>query len=789
MQYNHGALEKKWQQRWKESGAHSTADAVPGKENYMLLVEFPYPSGNLHIGHWYAFTGPDILGRFLRTQGKNVMFPIGFDAFGLPAENAAIKNKVNPRAWTEGNISTMKTQLETMGNAFDWSREVQTIDPAYYRWTQWMFVQFFKRGLIERRLMNANWCPSCKTVIANEQVNNGVCERCCTSIEVRKLPQWVMKITQYADRLVDDLDALQWPEHIKESQRNWIGRSHGVTISFKTSLGVDVSVFTTRADTLYGVTFVALAPEHALVASLLENATNVKELTEYIQNAKGKTELERQEQKIKTGACVQGVYALHPLTGENIPVYIADYVLGGYGTGAVMGVPAHDERDFVFAQTYALPVLKVVESAGELPTTIDGVLVHSGIHTGLNSAEARTAIATDAGGTLATNYRLRDWSVSRQRYWGVPIPMVHCAQCGAQPVAETELPVLLPEIDDYLPTEDGRAPLARATAWMHTTCPHCHGPAERDVETMDTFVDSSWYYLRYCDPQNQMAFASTDTLKKWLPVSWYIGGSEHTTMHVLYSRFWHKVLFDMGLVPTHEPYEKRFNRGLIMGPDGQKMSKSKGNVVDPDAQVALLGADTVRMYLAFIGPYNTAGSYPWNPDGIAGTRRFLERLCKLHDDLRTVATPGAHVAVHAMIKKVGSDIPELKFNTAIAALMTCLNALDKETIDIELYSYLVQAVAPFAPHVAEELWEQLGNSTSVHGVPWPTVNAELLARQNVQIAIQVNGKVRAELKIAPDSTDEEIFALAMPLVEKYLSEKTIQKQIYVKNRLVTFVVS
>ena len=802
--YDHKRIEGRWQKEWEKKKLYKISDKIRGKKNFYLLTEFPYPSGNLHVGHWYAFSVPDILARHARMQGKNVLFPVGFDAFGLPAENAAIKNKLNPRKWTYGNIDFMRKQMRSMGTSFDWSREVVTCDPSYYKWTQWQFLQFFKKGLAYRKETAVNWCPSCKTVLANEQVENGHCERCKTEVVQKEMLQWNLKITDYADRLHDDLALLDWPEPIKDAQRAWIGRSEGAEISFQLSgasfQGESIKVFTTRADTLYGATYLVLAPEHPLLdqlrASSFELLGNAEEVKHYIESARKKTELERQENKEKTGVELKGVKAVNPATKEEIPVWIADYVLAGYGTGAIMAVPAHDERDFEFATKFDLPIVEVVESldirTSEMDTyTGEGILVNSGEFSGVETAEARKSITKKFGAPKKT-YKMRDWVVSRQRYWGVPIPIVHCPKCGEVAVPDKDLPVKLPEVKDYLPDGRGKSPLAKAKKWITVKCPKCKGKAERETDTMDTFVDSSWYFLRYTDPKNKSKFADAKKLASWMPVDLYSGGAEHTTMHVLYSRFWQKALFDMRLVKDKEPYTRRMNRSLIMGPDGQKMSKSRGNVVDPDAVVERLGADTVRMYLAFIGPYTQVSNYPWNPNGVVGIRRFLERIWRLSSKVSTTRTSDVLVErlLHQTIKKVGEDVLAQKFNTAISQLMVFLNALEKsEGIGREQWKTFLCLLAPFAPHISEELWVELGNKRSIHLEKWPTYTDALLKEDTITIAVQINGKTRGETRVPADAGKDAALHAAQEAVAERLKGKQITRTIFVPERLVNFVIS
>ncbi len=1130
--YDHTRIERKWQSVWKKKGLYKTKDAVKGKKNYYLLTEFPYPSGNLHVGHWYAFAMPDILARFERMRGKNVLYPIGFDAFGLPAENAAIKRGLDPHKWTKGNIAYMKKQLANMGASFDWSREVQTIDPEYYKWTQWMFTQFLKKGLAYRKETPVNWCPKDKTVLANEQVVGGLCERCDSPVEQRNMLQWNLRITDYADRLIDDLDALDWPQQIKDSQKNWIGRSEGAEIDFPiardgatitryvllhgrggssqatyhpwlkaklealgfevqvpdlpgtqepddeeqaayvmkhctldehtfvvaksagaiaalralesgarfgkllligmpysgtfldsvkrasvamaarkgfiwerinancpditalydtqdkvipkadgeavaANLGCElrmrtsvkshfsstqepevwraatgaVTVFTTRPDTLFGATYLVLAPEHPLVRVLWESQAfpNQEEVWAYVEATKRKSDLERQESREKTGVKLEGVNAINPATGEKIPVYIADYVLPHYGTGAIMAVPAHDERDHEFAKKFGLPITQVVariatpkyeggdavrsgetfkerdavmcivkhwekdeylclqwtdhpevcsfvsggiepgegpieagkreirEESGYKNATFvrqiggfsymefyhqikktnvrakfrylyyelqdgeqdavdpdetkkhatfwkpkaevydflalvekdtiwkgftgelkeaayagPGYLVNSGEYDGL-AIDAAKRLMTAAFGTPKKTYRLRDWIVSRQRYWGVPIPVIHCPQCGALPVPDKDLPVKLPAIKDYLPTGDGKSPLAKAQKWKQVKCPRCKAWAERETDTLDTFVDSSWYFLRYTDPRNKRQFADKKKMSAWMPVDLYSGGAEHTTMHLLYSRFWHKALYDLTLVGEKEPYLRRMNRGLIMGPDGQKMSKSRGNVIDPDEIVKRLGADTVRLYLAFIGPYNETGSYPWNPDGVVGVRRFLERVWRLDERVSAKGTPSVvkeiEPLLHKTIKKVSEDMEALKFNTAIAALMTLLNEAETYGMARKQFDTFIRLLAPLAPFISEELWSARGHKGSVHAEKWPKHEASKLAAEEVTIAVQVNGKLRGTISAPSDAPEAEVLERAKSdaSVAKHLAG-TIRRVIFVPNRLLNLVI-
>lgn len=799
--YDHASIEKKWQKKWESDKLYETADKVEGRENFYVLSEFPYPSGNLHVGHWYAFVGPDILARYKSMSGKNVLFPIGFDAFGLPAENAAIKRNLNPRDWTISNIDFMRDQFKSMGTSFDWSREVSTCDPRYYKWTQWLFLQLFKNDLAYQAETAVNWCPSCKTVLANEQVINGACERCGTTVEQKQMKQWLFGITKYADRLVDDLEKLDWPEEIKTAQKNWIGRSEGARVIFKVKDSeIDIPVYTTRIDTIFAGTFVIIAPEHSLVQELKNSCSNVSEIDEYVKKTATRTELERlSDDKTKSGVEMKGAKALNPATGEEVPVWIADYVLAQYGTGAVMGVPAHDKRDFDFAKKYSITIRTSIESENEEEFFGgEGIVTNSEQFNGMTSAEAREKItAWLAEKNLAEPqkiYKLRDWLVSRQRYWGCPIPVIHCEKCGAVAVPDAELTVILPDIDDFLPRDDGRSPLAKAENWLHVDCPKCGGKAERETDTLDTFIDSSWYFLRYLDPKNEKEFASQEKMENWMPINFYSGGAEHTTMHLLYSRFFYKALKDLNLVPRQEqePFTRRLNRGLILGTDGNKMSKSKGNVIDPDEIVERLGADTVRMYLAFIGPYNEVGYYPWDPNGVVGIRRFLEKVWGLTEK-GFIPTSSPEIISHLQetIVKVTTDCERLKFNTAISHLMVFVTAAQEKGIAKEEFGTFLKLLAPFAPHLAEELWSKIGHNTSIHLETFPQADQSKILTQNLKIAIQINGKVRATIEFAPDTTEDEIkeTALSNESVKKWLEGKEIKKIVYVKGKLLSIALS
>jgi leucyl-tRNA synthetase len=775
--YDHKAIEAKWQKQWADANLFKTPD-TPGDKMY-LLVEFPYPSGNLHVGHWYAFAVTDIFARYMHHVGKDVLFPIGFDSFGLPAENAAIKRGLNPKDWTYSNIDFMVSQIKSMGGMFDWNRKVVTSDPEYYKWTQWLFLQFYKKGLVKHEKTHVNWCPSCKTVLANEQLEGGVCERCGSTVEQKEMMQWNIEITKYADRLIDDLNAVEWPSHIKEAQKNWIGRSSGTFFEFPiVNSNHKIKVFTTRADTFYGVTYVVLAPEHPLLQELMAQITNWEEVVTYTQKTNQKTDLERQTNKDKTGVRLGGVVVTHPATREQIPVFISDYVLAHYGTGAVMAVPAHDERDFEFAQKFGMEVRKVIDSeSGTLPFTGTGALVSSSVYDGLITSDAKEKI-TEAFGTKATTYKLQNWSVSRQRYWGCPIPMVHCDSCGTVPVAESELPVRLPEMDKIEMRDDGKSPLAHNTEWVNTICPTCGGIAHRETDTLDTFVDSSWYYARYADPLNETEFASRSALDTWMPVDFYSGGSEHTTRHLLYARFVYKVMHDLGLVPQSEPFMRRNNRGLILGPDGEKMSKSKGNVIEPDPVVELVGADVVRAYLAFIGPYGEAGNYPWDPNGVVGIRRFFERIYGLKEKISTNDSGDALLAINTLLKQVPTDFEQLKFNTALSKTMICLNVLEKTEFSKQTFAKLLVVLNPFAPHVG-----------FIHSETFPIADESVLAHQSIKIAVQINGKTRSVIECEPGTDKDTIIAVAKAdsEVAKWLDGKEILKEVYVENRLLSIV--
>jgi len=931
--FDSGEIEKKWQAIWRADKLYEVGEREPDQPKEYLLVEWPYPSGNLHIGHWYAFAVPDIYARYKRMTGTQVLFPMGFDAFGLPAENAAIKRGLNPKDWTYDNMAFMREQLDRMGNMFSWDKSANSTDPEYYEWTQWMFTKFFEEGIAYRGKGTVNWCPGCNTVIANEQVlADNSCERCGSGVEKREMPQWMLKITDYADRLVDDLDTLDWPEHIKEAQRQWIGRSKGAEIDFKLSTDDIVTVFTTRPDTLYGATYLVLAPEHPLVKQNEAQIKNYSEVAAYATKAAQTAEQDRLDAtKEKTGVKLEGVTATNPANGEAIPVYVADYVLSNYGTGAIMAVPAHDERDNEFARTFDLPIKQVIArhfdlaikpevetlergdvvdlfvehptdgtflmqrekdttgddhihfvgggtegeahelaiqrelleetgftdyevvagpvdiqtclayrhtknknqrtkshfyhlkltSLNQVPSEIEegnhtvewvakddveklitwsghdtawqtflhgqsytgfGTTVNSEEFNGLDSATAKEKIVEKVGGRMTSTYRLRDWSIGRQRYWGVPIPIVYDPAGKAHVVPQEHLPWLLPEDVDFTPT--GEPPLAKSEALKQRTEEIFGTGWTPEVETMDTFVDSSWYFLRYLDAHSDTALASLDTQKDWMPIDLYFGGAEHTTMHLLYSRFWQKALYDLKLVTESEPYRRRVNHGMILGPDGNKMSKSKGNVIDPDEQVALVGADTVKMYLAFMGPYEDS-SYPWDMGGIAGVRRFLERVYGLTDHISDIEPEAITRQLHQTIDKVNRDITEFKFNTAISSLMIFVNTAEKTGLTADSYKTFITLLAPFAPHLCEEIWHDLDHSSSVHLSAFPVADTALLRATEVTIGVQVNGKVRGSVTLAPDATEEAALMKAQTIaaVTAQIANRSIVKVIYVPGRI------
>ena len=792
MKYDFTATEKKWQQRWEASGAFRASEDFT-KKKYYALVEFPYPSGaGLHCGHPRPYTALDIVARKRRMQGYNVLFPMGWDAFGLPTENYAIANKIHPAVVTENNVRRFREQLKSLGLSFDWQREINTTDPSYYRWTQWIFLRLFKAGLAYKKEMNVNWCTSCKVVLANEEVVGGVCERCGGEVVHRAKSQWMLKITAYADRLVDDLDTVDYIERVKTAERNWIGRSYGAEIDFATTAGDALRVFTTRADTIFGATYMVIAPEHPLVEKWRGRLTNYDEVAAYREQAARKSDFERTEMaKDKTGVRLDGVAAVNPVTGKEIPIFVSDYVLITYGTGAIMAVPAHDERDYDFAKMFGLPVVEVIAGGdvtqAAFTDTETGTLVNSGSLNGLSVAEAKEkmiAFLEERGvGRKKVNYKLRDWVFSRQRYWGEPIPLVWCEKCGWVPLDESELPLTLPEVESYEPTDNGESPLAAMTDWVNTTCPHCGGPARRETDTMPQWAGSSWYFLRYCDPQNDKAFAAREKLDYWLPVDWYNGGMEHATLHLLYSRFWSKFLYDEGLISCPEPYLKRTSHGMILGEDGEKMSKSRGNVINPDDVIRDYGADTMRLYEMFIGDFEK--SAPWSTASVRGCRRFLERVYAMAE-LPEKPSEALTRALHKTVKKVSDDIENMKFNTAIAAMMSFVNEVfDNGGIPRDELKAFVLLLCPFAPHLAEELWELLGGEGFASLQPYPTYDASLLVSDTVELAVQVCGKFKGTVTVPAAASEDEVWAAieSAGLLTGALAGKTVVKRIYVPGRI------
>lgn len=799
--YDYAQIEKKWQDIWDEKQTFAAKDDYSLPKFYGL-VEFPYPSGQgLHVGHPRSYTAIDIVCRKKRLEGYNVLYPMGWDAFGLPTENFAIKNHVHPAEVTKKNIANFKRQLKSLGFSFDWSREINTTDPEYYKWTQWIFLQLYKKGLAYKKKMSVNWCTSCKCVLANEEVVNGHCERCGSEVIHKEKSQWMLKITDYAEKLLEGLDEVDFIDRVKTQQRNWIGRSYGTQVKFSTNIGDTFEVFTTRADTLFGVTYMVMSPEHPLINKWADKITNMDEVTAYKQEAAKKSDFERTElAKDKTGVKISGITAINPVNGKEVPIFIADYVLISYGTGAIMAVPAHDTRDWEFAKKFGLPIIEVVaggEDVQAAPYTecATGKLVNSGFLDGMSVEDAKKAIQewlTERNlGERKTNYKLRDWVFSRQRYWGEPIPIVHCDKCGYVPVPESELPLVLPNVDSYEPTDNGESPLAKMTDWVNTTCPHCGGPAHRETDTMPQWAGSSWYFLRYCDPHNDKALASPEALKYWTPVDWYNGGMEHTTLHLLYSRFWHKFLYDIGVVPTPEPYAKRTSHGMILGENGEKMSKSRGNVVNPDEIVRDYGADTMRVYEMFIGDFEKAA--PWSQSSIKGSKRFLDKVWALSDKLTEGDSYRAELesAFHRTIKKVTEDIEGLKMNTAIAALMSLLNDIQGSgSINrAEFKTYLI-LLNPFAPHMTEELWQQAGFEGMLNEAEWPKYDEAKCADSTVEIAVQVNGKIKARISVAADISAPDAIAAAKAdgAVAAAIDGKNIIKELYVPKKLVNIVV-
>ena len=830
MQYDFTAIESKWHKIWAEKKLYA-ADNASEKPKFYALVEFPYPSGaGLHVGHPRPYTAMDIIARKKRMEGMNVLFPMGYDAFGLPTENYAIKNHIHPRIVTENNIRHFREQLQSLGYSFDWDREINTTDPKYFKWTQWIFLQMYKHGLAYKAKMPVNWCTSCKCVLANEEVVEGVCERCGSPVIRKEKSQWMLRITKYADRLIDDLDGLDYVERVKTQQINWIGRSHGAEVKFQSTLGDEILIYTTRPDTLFGATYMVLSPEHALIAKWMDKLGNADAVKAYQAAAAAKSDLERTElNKDKTGVKLEGVMGINPVNGKEIPIFISDYVLSTYGTGAIMAVPAHDDRDWAFAKAFGCEIIEVVKGGNvqEAAFTLKddaGIMVNSGFLDGLTVKQAIPAITKwleEKGiGQAKTNFKLRDWVFSRQRYWGEPIPIVHCPKCGTVPLPESELPLLLPEVESYEPTDDGESPLAAMTDWVNTTCPCCGGPAKRETDTMPQWAGSSWYYLRYMDPHNDQALASPEALKYWSPVDWYNGGMEHTTLHLLYSRFWHKFLYDIGVVPTKEPYAKRTSHGMILGQNPHyvgnfetqeekdamiakygsdalrpavKMSKSLGNVVNPDDVIAEFGADTMRLYVMFIGDFEKAAT--WSPNAVKGCKRFLDRVWAIAEnvtDSETAYSHGNMADMHKAIKKVSEDINALKPNTAIAALMALVNQMSEKGCNRAELQTLLQLLSPFAPHICDELWEMKGFDGICSVSQWPTYEEAKCKDTEVTMAVQVNGKMRGTVVMDADLPDEEVVAKAMAdeKIARFLEKQggTLRKTIVVKNKLVNLIV-
>ena len=797
MKYDHKQVEKKWQDIWDEKQCFK-AENGSDKEKFYALVEFPYPSGQgLHVGHPRSYTALDIVARKKRMQGYNVLYPMGWDAFGLPTENFAIKNHVHPAEVTKKNIARFKSQLKSLGLSFDWSREINTTDPSYYKWTQWIFLQLFKKGLAYKKEMSVNWCTSCKCVLANEEVVNGVCERCGSEVVHKTKSQWMLAITKYAQRLIDDLDDVNYIERVKIQQKNWIGRSTGAEVDFKTTEGDTLTVYTTRPDTLFGATYMVISPEHPMIEQWADKLNNIADVRAYREEAARKSDFERTElNKDKTGVKLEGVAAINPVNGKQIPIFVSDYVLMGYGTGAIMAVPAHDDRDWEFAKKFGCEIIEVVSGGEDVQkaafTAKDetGILVNSDFLNGKTVKDAIPAMIEWLGekgiGRAKVQYKLRDWVFSRQRYWGEPIPIVKCDKCGYVPLPEDQLPLELPNVHTYEPTDNGESPLAHMTDWVNTTCPCCGGPAKRETDTMPQWAGSSWYFLRYMDPHNDKALASKEALEYWSPVDWYNGGMEHTTLHLLYSRFWHKFLYDIGVVPTKEPYAKRTSHGMILGENGEKMSKSRGNVVNPDEIVDTYGADTMRLYEMFIGDFEKAA--PWSPKSIKGCRRFLERVWSLAEKVQDgdEYSKEHEALMHRTIKKVGEDADSLKANTAIAALMTMLNEFYDKGVNKAEYKTFLALLNPFAPHITEELWQQLGETGLLSVAPWPAYDEAKTVESTVEMAVQVNGKLKGTIKLAADADKQAAIdaALAEEKVQHAIEGKQIVKQIVVPGKIV-----
>ncbi len=799
--YNHKVVEKKWQKVWDDNKAFAATDDY-SKPKYYALVEFPYPSGQgLHVGHPRPYTALDIVARKRRMQGYNVLYPMGWDAFGLPTENYAIKNKIHPKEVTKNNVARFKAQLHSLGYSFDWDREINTTDPEYYKWTQWIFLKLFKAGLAYKKEMPINWCTSCKVGLANEEVVNGVCERCGAPVVRKVKSEWMLKITEYADKLIEGLDTVDYIERVKVSQKNWIGRSTGAEVDFQIKGKEDkLRIYTTRCDTLFGATYMVVSPEHPLLDKYKDEIKNWSEIESYREQAARKSDFERSElAKDKTGVAIDGLVAINPVNEKEIPIWVSDYVLMSYGTGAIMAVPAHDERDWEFAKKFDLPLIQVVAKDGEevdineaaFTDVATGVLINSGFLNGLQVKDAKEKMIEfleEKGiGKAKVNYKLRDWVFSRQRYWGEPIPIIHCDKCGYVPLNESELPLMLPEVESYMPTDNGESPLAAMTDWVNVKCPCCGGPAKRETDTMPQWAGSSWYFLRYTDPKNTEALASKEALKYWLPVDWYNGGMEHTTLHLLYSRFWHKFLYDQGVVPTPEPYQKRTSHGMILGENGEKMSKSRGNVVNPDDIVNAYGADTLRTYEMFIGAFDLAAS--WSDDGVKGCRRFLERVWKLQDIVvdGDAYSKDMETKMHQTIKKVSTDFENLKYNTAIAAMMALVNDFyKKNAVTKGEMKTLLTLLNPVAPHITEEMWSILGYEGYLYQASWPTFDEAKTVESTVEIAVQINGKMKATLAINKDDPKDDVIAKAKEAIADKLTGNIV-KEIYVPGRIVNIV--
>ena len=798
MKYDFKSIESKWQKRWQGEKSFKALDDY-SMPKYYALVEFPYPSGaGIHVGHPRSYTALDIVARKRRMQGYNVLYPMGWDAFGLPTENFAIKNHIHPAIVTKNNVARFKSQLQSLGLSFDWDREINTTDPGYFKWTQWIFLKLFEHGLAYKTTMPVNWCTSCKCVLANEEVVNGVCERCGSEVIRKEKSQWMLAITKYAERLIDDLDLVDYIDRVKIQQKNWIGRSTGAEVEFDTTKGDKLLIYTTRPDTLFGATYMVMSPEHPYIEKWKNDLENYDEAVAYREASAHKSDFERTEmQKDKTGVMLKGVRAINPVNGREIPIFVSDYVLMSYGTGAIMAVPGHDTRDWEFAKKFGCPIIEVVKGGDvEKEAFVDcdtGVMVNSGFLDGMSVEQAKEAIIkwlSDNGkGHSKVNYKLRDWVFSRQRYWGEPIPLVYCEKCGWVPVPEDQLPLKLPEVDSYEPTDNGDSPLAKCEDWINTTCPHCGGPARRETDTMPQWAGSSWYFLRYMDPHNDKALASPEALKYWGMVDWYNGGMEHTTLHLLYSRFWHKFLYDIGVVPNPEPYAKRTSHGMILGSNNEKMSKSRGNVVNPDEIVETYGADTMRLYEMFIGDFEKAA--PWKTDSIKGCRRFIERVCAMADNV----APGDEYskknegAMHRTIKKVSEDIENLKFNTAIAALMSLLNIFSENGVNKAEFMTFLVLLNPFAPHITEELAESFGVKDTLVRYPWPKYDESKTVEESVNIAVQVNGKLKGVVVLPLDCDEEQAKKAALDdeKVKSAIEGKNIAKIIVVKNKIINIV--